>query len=250
MAEIDYRDPEWVAQKLGVERNTVYKFLQEGTIPAIQLGRKWLIPEKELLEWLAKETARQTAARRDAAATAERTIRRMDNFTPHAREAIRLAHAEARRYSHERLGQEHLLLGIVANGVSTGASLLADLGVEPEQVRAVFESLVQPGSSPSPRRLARTAEAREAMHAAAAIARQEGRPAGTADLLMGILQVGGLGREMLKRLSVTIDRLAAAITHRNARESARSADAESAAARSAPAGREETRAAQVTPGRG
>ena len=42
-AGLGYRDPEWVAEQLGIDRNTVYKYLQDGTIPAVQLGRRWLI---------------------------------------------------------------------------------------------------------------------------------------------------------------------------------------------------------------
>ena len=52
---MDYRDPDWVAAKLGLDRNTVYRFLHDGTIPAIQLGRKWLVSESRLEEWLAAE---------------------------------------------------------------------------------------------------------------------------------------------------------------------------------------------------
>ena len=29
-AKLDYRDPEWVADQLGIDKNTVYKYLQDG----------------------------------------------------------------------------------------------------------------------------------------------------------------------------------------------------------------------------
>ena len=38
---LDYREPEWVAKKLGLDKNTDYKYLQEGWLPGVQLGRKW-----------------------------------------------------------------------------------------------------------------------------------------------------------------------------------------------------------------
>ena len=44
------------AISLGIERNTIYKYLQEGTLPAIQLGRKWLISERLLGFWLEEQT--------------------------------------------------------------------------------------------------------------------------------------------------------------------------------------------------
>ena len=63
---LDYRDPEWVGKRLGLDKNTVYKFLQDGVIPAVHLGRKWLISEARLIEWLEKEAESQTRARREA----------------------------------------------------------------------------------------------------------------------------------------------------------------------------------------
>ena len=68
---MDYRDPDWLAEKLGIDKNTVYRFLPDGTIPAIQLGRKWLVSEKAVMEWLEQETQKQTRARREAAGAAQ-----------------------------------------------------------------------------------------------------------------------------------------------------------------------------------
>ena len=81
LTNMDYRDPDWVAEKLGIDRNTVYRFMQEGIIPALQLGRKWLVSEEKLSAWLADETEKQTRARRESARSAERVMRRLDTFT-------------------------------------------------------------------------------------------------------------------------------------------------------------------------
>ncbi len=97
---LDYRDPEWVGKRLGLDKNTVYKFLQDGVIPAVHLGRKWLISEARLVEWLGKEAEDQTRARREATQSADRTVQLIDNFTTTARMAIKQAHSEARRYAH------------------------------------------------------------------------------------------------------------------------------------------------------
>ena len=38
--KLDYRDPEWVAEQLGIDKNTVYKYLQDGALPGMRvLGR-------------------------------------------------------------------------------------------------------------------------------------------------------------------------------------------------------------------
>ena len=63
-AKLDYRDPEWVADQLGIEKNTVYKYLQEGVLPGLQLGRKWLVSERRLAEFLERVEREQTERRR------------------------------------------------------------------------------------------------------------------------------------------------------------------------------------------
>ena len=60
---LDYRDPEWVAEKLGIDKNTVYKYLQDGSLPGLQLGRKWLVSERRLSEFLERVEREQTERR-------------------------------------------------------------------------------------------------------------------------------------------------------------------------------------------
>jgi excisionase family DNA binding protein len=62
--KLDYRSPEWVADQLGVDKNTVYKYLQEGSLPGLQLGRKWLVSERRLAEFLERAEREQTERRR------------------------------------------------------------------------------------------------------------------------------------------------------------------------------------------
>src|SRR3954469_24832032 len=121
---MDYRDPDWVAAKLGLDRNTVYRFLHDGTIPAIQLGRKWLVSESRLEEWLAAEMEKQTRRRRESTRGGSgdpSPARKRDQFTASARQVLRRAHSEARKHRHARLDQEHLLLGLPgAKGAGAG----------------------------------------------------------------------------------------------------------------------------------
>src|SRR2546421_5914262 len=95
---LDYRDPQWVGKRLGLDKNTIYKFLQDGVIPAVHLGRKWLISEARLAEWLEKEAENQTRARRDAAQSAERTVQLIDNFTAAAPVGLKQGHPQAPRH--------------------------------------------------------------------------------------------------------------------------------------------------------
>src|SRR6476619_2418001 len=61
--KLDYRDPEWVADQLGIDKNTVYRYLQEGALPGLQLGRKWLVSERRLAEFLERVEREQTQRR-------------------------------------------------------------------------------------------------------------------------------------------------------------------------------------------
>ena len=66
VSRLDYRDPEWVAEKLGIDKNTVYKYLQEGSLPGLQLGRKWLVSEGRLATFLERVEREQAERRRQA----------------------------------------------------------------------------------------------------------------------------------------------------------------------------------------
>ena len=69
MSKLDYRDPEWVAEQLGIDKNTVYKYLQDGALPGLQLGRKWLVSERRLAEFLERVEREQTQRRQTSSAT-------------------------------------------------------------------------------------------------------------------------------------------------------------------------------------
>lgn len=221
--QLDYRDPDWVAEKLGLDKNTVYKFLQDGTIPAVQLGRKWLVSEGRLAEWLRQETDNQTRARRDAVRSSDRTVRRLDALTGAARLAVKHAHTEARRYSHPLLDQDHLLLGLATEPRARAAVALQALGITDAALRSDLES--RAGTGQVPRRLGRTPEAKRAMRLASKMAQRaapDGQPAlvGTDHLLLGTLLARcGRGYEILKRHGVTRNRLREALSAAGSRES-------------------------------
>jgi excisionase family DNA binding protein len=62
--DLGYRDAEWVADQLGVEKSTVHRFLKDGSLPGIQLGKKWIVSRKRLEEFLAGKERQQTLLRR------------------------------------------------------------------------------------------------------------------------------------------------------------------------------------------
>jgi excisionase family DNA binding protein len=70
--KLDYRDPEWVADQLGIDKNTVYRYLQDGSLPGLQLGRKWLISERRLADFLERVERQQTERRRSQTSGSQR----------------------------------------------------------------------------------------------------------------------------------------------------------------------------------
>ncbi len=50
-------------------------------------------------------------------------------FTDRARKVMRLATEEAKRFNHEYVGTEHMLLALMKEGCGVGAHVLESLGV-------------------------------------------------------------------------------------------------------------------------
>ena len=69
-----------------------------------------------------------------------------DRFTDRARKVMALAREEARRFNHEYIGTEHILLGLVKEGSGVAANVLQNLDIELKKIRLEVEKIVQSGS--------------------------------------------------------------------------------------------------------
>ncbi len=190
---MDYRDPKWVAGQLGLEKNTVYKLLQDGTLPAVQIGRKWLISESQLAEYLAEEARLQTTLRRTVA-------------LPHAEKVLGEAHAQAARYRHGYVGQEHILLALTIHD-GPAKDILSQMGADQAKVRSLFEAQLAPGAKKARGKPPLTRRARRALCLAAEEAQRAGRVTyGPEHLLLGLLRTNeGAGFQMLTALGIHLD---------------------------------------------
>ncbi|MBN2477495.1 MAG: helix-turn-helix domain-containing protein [Pirellulales bacterium] len=197
--KIDYRDPKWVASKLGLDKNTVYRLLQDGTLPAVQIGRKWLISESRLAEYLQQEAQFQTTLRRMTAA-------------PSADRAMEQARAEAADYRHAYVGQEHLLLALTVVD-SPAKHALARLGADEAKVRSLFEGEVARGSKKARGKVELTPRLRKALCLAAAEAQQARRVAyGAEHLLIGLLRTReGMAVHMLASIGIDLGAVLAVV---------------------------------------
>jgi excisionase family DNA binding protein len=198
---LDYREPEWVAKKLGLDKNTVYKYLQEGWLPGVQLGRKWLISERILAEHLERETHAQTANRRKA-----------QPYTPRLTRAMDLATKYAIKRGQDYTGTEHLLIGVLDEAENFAVVVLKNLGMDLSKLRAMFEAQV-PASPDKVHEAPLTERSQDVLRIAHEQAIELGHGyIGCETLLLGLLlEPEGMGGQILRSLDVTYDAVRAEI---------------------------------------
>ena len=93
-------------------------------------------------------------------------------FNEKAIKNVVLAQEEARNTGHNLVGTEHILLGVIGEGTSTAAELLADLGVDLEKTRELAIEVVGKGSGFIPANIPFTPKAKRILEQAFNEARQ------------------------------------------------------------------------------
>ena len=131
-------------------------------------------------------------------------------FTERARKVIILAKEEAKRFNHDYIGTEHILLGLIKEGEGVAAAVLQNLGLSLEAIRLEVEKLVQPGpptvvSGDIPF----TPKAKKVIELATDEARNLGHNyIGTEHLLLGLLREGeGVASQVLSNLGLDLNRV-------------------------------------------
>ena len=123
------------------------------------------------------------------------------NFTDDVRHLLALARIESHRLRLEYVGTEHLLLAYTNEDVPSAVRLLEALSVDPAEVRANIERVVQSGTSPhgSAHDLPYTSRAKKCLENALTVAREAGHNVvGIEHLLAGIIrEERGIGAQML-----------------------------------------------------
>lgn len=136
-------------------------------------------------------------------------MREFQQFSPRAREAIRLANQEAARFNHPHIGTEHILLGLMALGEGIAVDILASLGVSVESVRFAVEQALGHGDGDTQTLGARsyTPRTRKVFDLARAEAVSNGQDiVGTEHLLIALLKESdGVAAKVLNSLGVTLE---------------------------------------------
>lgn len=137
-----------------------------------------------------------------------------NRFTERARKVIIYAKEEARRFNHDYIGTEHLLLGLIREGEGVAAAVLQKLGLDLETIRIEVEKLVQPG--PQTQVLGDipfTPRSKKALELSAEEARALGHNyIGTEHLILGLVKEGeGMAYRVLLNLGLDLNKLRAEI---------------------------------------
>ncbi|MEV4219005.1 Clp protease N-terminal domain-containing protein [Nonomuraea sp. NPDC049725] len=132
-----------------------------------------------------------------------------EKFTGRARRVLILAQEEARMLSHDSIGGEHLLLGLIHENEGLGAHVLKSLGLTLEGLRSQVAESRGRGGQPAQGYLPFTPPAEQALKAAHEEAVRRGLDyVGTEHLLLGLVRDGASpGAQVLVKLGVDLGRV-------------------------------------------
>src|SRR5512138_2431910 len=134
---------------------------------------------------------------------------RFDKFTERARKVLTLAQEEAQRFNHNYIGTEHLLLGLVREGEGVAAKVLANMGVELNNVRPAVDVISGRVDRVVMGEIGLTPRAKKVIELAVDEARRLNHQyIGTEHLLLGLVREGeGIAAGVLESLGVSLDRV-------------------------------------------
>jgi ATP-dependent Clp protease ATP-binding subunit ClpC len=136
-----------------------------------------------------------------------------ERFTRRARQVVVEAQEELRLLGHDRLGTEHLLLGLLRVEDGLAARALAELGVDLAGTRAAVERAAGRGEAPSAGQVPFTPRAKKALDVALREALRLGHDyIGTEHILLGIVREGeGVAAGILREQGATAERVEQAV---------------------------------------
>jgi len=131
-----------------------------------------------------------------------------ERFTDRARRVVVLAQEEARMLSHDYIGTEHILLGLIHEGNGVAAKALESLGISQEAVRQQVQEIIGRGQQASRGgHIPFTPRAKRVLELSLREALQLGHNyIGTEHILLGLIREGeGVAAQVLVRLGAELD---------------------------------------------
>jgi ATP-dependent Clp protease ATP-binding subunit ClpA len=133
---------------------------------------------------------------------------RFDKFTERARRVFAFAQEEARRFQHNFIGTEHLLLGLIRDGDGVALQVMRNLGIDPAQVREKVEYIIGRGDRIVQGQIGLTPRAKKVVELAVDEARRMNHHyIGTEHLLLGLVREGeGIAAGVLESLGMNLEK--------------------------------------------
>lgn len=130
-------------------------------------------------------------------------------FTERAQKVMLLAQEEAKRFGHNYIGTEHLLLGLVREGEGIAARALYSLGIEPAIIQHAVQQMIGVNTIPTSGEIGYTPRAKKVVELSYEEARQFGHNyVGTEHILLGLIREGeGVAAQVLYNLGADLDRV-------------------------------------------
>jgi hypothetical protein len=137
----------------------------------------------------------------------------MDAYTPRARRTMALAQEEARRFNHDSIATEHVLLGPIREGGGVAFKVMGGLDLDLDAVRLAVESSIVPGASSVPDHIGSNPRVKKVMELAADEARRlDHHYIGTEHLLLGLVrEEGTVGDGVLTKGGMKLRRVRAKV---------------------------------------
>jgi ATP-dependent Clp protease ATP-binding subunit ClpC len=132
-----------------------------------------------------------------------------ERFTEQSRRVVVLAQAEARMLRHNRIGSEHLLLGMLHEEGGTATDVLVSAGITIEAARSQVGELAGPGDKLSAAHVPFTQRAKKILELSLREALEQARSyIGTEHILLALIRdADGTGARVLKQLGVSLPAL-------------------------------------------
>jgi len=132
----------------------------------------------------------------------------MERFTQRARRVLSLAHKEAERMKHDKIGTEHLLLGLLLDQGGIAGRVLRELGLDIESVLTITERITGIGEY-SGEALALSQGTQRVLELAVEEARNLSHHyIGVEHILLGLISYGkGVANDVLIQLGLTPDQI-------------------------------------------
>jgi len=132
-----------------------------------------------------------------------------ERFTDRARRVVVLASEEARMLSHNYIGTEHILLGLIHEGEGLAAKALEQLGITLESVRAQVEEVIGQGQQAPTGHIPFTPRAKKVLELSLREALQLGHSyISTEHILLGLIREGeGVAVQVLLKQGADLGRV-------------------------------------------